>query len=71
MGEIILEGGIEEIANHREELKELHYWATINDKTDCTKINKLLQVRNLVINQELRQRIDSWYDSSKPETIAS
>jgi hypothetical protein len=31
----------------------------------------LLQVRNLVINQELRQRIDSWYDSSKPETIAS
>ena len=42
MGEIILEGGIEEIVNHREELKELHYWATINDKTDCTKINKLL-----------------------------
>ena len=31
----------------------------------------LLQVRNLVINQELRQRIDGWYDSSKPETIAS
>ena len=42
MGEIILEGGIEEIINHREELKELHYWATINDKIDCTKINKLL-----------------------------
>lgn len=42
MGEIILEGGIEEIANHREELKELLYWATINDKIDCAKVNKLL-----------------------------
>ena len=42
IGEIIIEKGVEEIANHREELKELHYWATINDKTDCTKINKLL-----------------------------
>jgi Plasmid pRiA4b ORF-3-like protein len=43
IGKIILEGGIEEIANHREELKELHYWATINDKIDCTKINHRLR----------------------------
>ena len=42
IGEIILEKGVEEIANHREELKELHYWATINDKTDCTTINNRL-----------------------------
>ena len=26
----------------------------------------LLQVRNLVLNQELRQRIDGWYGESKP-----
>ena len=43
IGEIVLEKGIGEILNHREELKELHYWATINDKTDCTKINNRLQ----------------------------
>ena len=42
IGEIIIEKGVEEIANHREELKELHYWATINDKIDCTKINNRL-----------------------------
>jgi hypothetical protein len=41
--EIILEEGIEKIGNHIEELRELHYWATINDKTDCTKINNLLR----------------------------
>ena len=43
IGEIIIEKGVEEIANHKKELTELHYWATINDKTDCTKINNLLQ----------------------------
>ena len=43
IGEIILEKGVEEIANHKQELTELHYWATINDKTDCTKINNRLQ----------------------------
>ncbi|RMF23881.1 MAG: plasmid pRiA4b ORF-3 family protein [Cyanobacteria bacterium J083] len=43
VAEIILEEGIEKIANHIEELKELHYWATINDRTDCTKINHQLQ----------------------------
>ena len=43
IGEIILEKGVEEIANHRKELTELHYWATINDQTDCTKINNRLQ----------------------------
>jgi hypothetical protein len=43
VAEIILSEGIEEIANHIEELKELHYWATINDKTDCTIINNRLQ----------------------------
>ena len=42
VGEIILEGGCDEIANHIEELRELHYWATINDKTDCTQINNRL-----------------------------
>ena len=31
----------------------------------------LLQVRNLVLNQELRQRIDSWYGSLTPEPISS
>ncbi len=31
----------------------------------------LLQVRNLVINQELRQRIDAWYGSLTPEPISS
>ncbi|MFM2312717.1 MAG: hypothetical protein RLZZ04_1993 [Cyanobacteriota bacterium] len=41
--EIVLEEGIEKIGNHIEELRELHYWATINDKTDCTKINNLLR----------------------------
>ncbi|MEM8718509.1 MAG: plasmid pRiA4b ORF-3 family protein [Cyanobacteria bacterium P01_G01_bin.39] len=40
--EIVLSEGIEKIGNHIEELRELNYWATINDKTDCTKINKLL-----------------------------
>ena len=30
----------------------------------------LLQVRNLVINQELRQRIDGWYGESKPKTTS-
>ena len=43
VAEIILEGGIEEVANHKEELTELHYWATINDKIDCSKINNWLQ----------------------------
>ena len=43
IGEIIIEKGVEEIANHKKELTELHYWATINDKADCTKINNLLQ----------------------------
>jgi hypothetical protein len=43
VAEIILEGGIEEIANHRKELTELHYWATINDKIDCYQINHRLQ----------------------------
>lgn len=42
VAEIILGGDIEEIANHIEEFQELHYWATINDKTDCTKINHRL-----------------------------
>ncbi|MGL5836263.1 MAG: IS1096 element passenger TnpR family protein [Waterburya sp.] len=41
--EIVLEEGIEKIGNHIEELRELHYWATINDKSDCTKINNLLR----------------------------
>lgn len=40
--EIVLEEGIEKISDHIEELRELHYWATVNDKTDCTQINKLL-----------------------------
>lgn len=40
--EIVLSEGIEKIGNHIEELRELHYWATVNDKIDCTKINKLL-----------------------------
>ena len=43
VAEIILEEGIEEIVNHRKELTELHYWATINDKIDCSKINNWLQ----------------------------
>ena len=43
IGEIIIEKGVEEITNHKQELTELHYWATINDKTDCTKINNRLQ----------------------------
>lgn len=30
----------------------------------------LLQVRNLVINQELRQRIDSWYSQSMPQATS-
>lgn len=42
IGEIIIEKGVEEIANHKQELTELHYWATINNKTDCTKINNRL-----------------------------
>ena len=42
IGEIIIEKGVEEIANHKKELTELHYWATINDKIDCTKITNLL-----------------------------
>ena len=42
IGEIIIEKGVEEIANYKQELTELHYWATINDKTDCTKINNRL-----------------------------
>ena len=43
VGKIILKGGIEEIIEHREELKELHYWVTLNDKTDCTQINHRLR----------------------------
>jgi hypothetical protein len=43
IGEIIRDKGIEEIANHKKELTELHYWATINDKTNCAQINKRLQ----------------------------
>jgi hypothetical protein len=31
----------------------------------------LLQVRNLVINQELRQRINSWYEKSMPPVPAT
>ena len=31
----------------------------------------LLQVRNLVINQELRQRIDNWYENLIPIPEAS
>ncbi len=42
LAEIVLEEGIEKIGNHIEELRELHYWATVNDKIDCTQINKLL-----------------------------
>ena len=41
--EIILEEGIEKIGNHLEELRELHYWATVNDKIDCTQINHRLR----------------------------
>lgn len=43
IAEIITSEGIEKIGNHIEELKELYYWATINDKIDCTQINNLLQ----------------------------
>ncbi|MFM2315332.1 MAG: hypothetical protein RLZZ04_4610, partial [Cyanobacteriota bacterium] len=41
--EIILEEGIEKIGNHIEELRELHYWATINDKMNFSQINNLLR----------------------------
>ncbi len=43
VAEIILDGGIEELVNHKEELTKLNYWATINDKIDCSKINNWLQ----------------------------
>lgn len=43
VGEIVLMGKIEEIANHKAELAELHYWLTINEKVDCSKINHRLQ----------------------------
>ncbi len=43
VAEIILDGGIEEVANHKEELTKLNYWATINDKIDGSKINNWLQ----------------------------
>ncbi len=43
VGEIVLMGKMEDIANHKAELTELHYWLTINEKVDCSKINHRLQ----------------------------
>ena len=43
VGEIILNEGIDEVSKHRDELVSLHYWSTINDKIDCSKINHRLQ----------------------------
>jgi len=42
IAEIITSEGIEKIGNHIKELKELYYWVTLNDKTECSKINHLL-----------------------------
>ncbi len=43
VGEIVLMGKMEDIANHKAELTELHYWLTINEKVDGSKINHRLQ----------------------------